>query len=210
MFPVFPIDPEGRRKTPALVACVALVVLMLACTLFQALHSRPNEHLQHFAGVLRPGPPTYDRVKSDLYVRAGRSLESGDAQSAETLYREVIAKYPNDPRGYNALGACLVFQKRFDEARTNYLHALHLDSQSERALYGLGCVAYDENRYDDAKDDLEKALLLNDEDNLCHRLLGIVDVQLGDKQSAVLHFERAIALDPSDTATKERLHKLKE
>lgn len=205
---MFLVDPESRRQTPAIIAIVASAVILVVVLV---LHSRtPSDHLQHFAGVLRPGLPAHDPAMSDLLVRASRFLKSGDANSAETLYRELIAKYPNDPRGYNDLGACLCFQKRYDEAGTNYHQALLLDPQSSRALYGLGCVAYYQKRYGDAKDYLEKALLLNEQDNLYHRLLGLVDVQLGDKQSAILHYERAIALDPSDAVVKERLRELKE
>lgn len=205
---MFPVDPESRRQTPAIIAIVACAVILVVVLV---LHSRtPNEHLQHFAGVLRLGPPAHDQAMSDLLVRASQFLKSGDSQSAEAVYRELIAKYPNDPRGFNDLGACLVFQKRYDEAGTNYHQALHLDPQSARALYGLGCVAYYQKRYADAKDYLEKALLLNEKESLYHRLLGLVDVQLGDRQSAVIHYERAIALDPSDSVVKEQLRELKE
>lgn len=172
----------------------------------------PKENLQHFEGDIDYSKQTYDHIKSDLYVRASAALKSGDAQSAEALYKQIIAKYPDDPDGFNALGACMVFQERFGEARTNYLRAVLLNSQSVDALYGLGCVAYKLRRNAEARDYLEKALALHEEDGLCHRLLGLVYEELGDKRSAELHYERAVALDPSvagDAVIRERLQELK-
>jgi tetratricopeptide (TPR) repeat protein len=209
---MMPDGTESRRNTRRIIAVVACVLLLLVGLILQGIHSRTagsNQHLQHFAGVIGHGQPTYDEVKYDLYVRASQALKSGDARSAETLYKELIAKYPNDPEAFDALGACLVFQNRFAEARTNYLHALDLNSESERTLYGLGCVAYYENRYSEAKDYLEKSLVVNEQSGLCHRMLGIVDEELGDNRSALLHYERANALDPSDAVVKERLQELK-
>jgi Flp pilus assembly protein TadD len=209
--------PDGteRPNTRWVIGGIAFILLLFVVVVFilPGRHSRnsgPGEQLQHFAGVLHHGPPTHDPVKSDFYIRASRSLKSGDARSAEAAYREVIAKYPNDPRGFIDLGACLDLENKFEEARTNYLHGLDLDPKSERALYGLGCVAYEQNHYGKAKDYLEKALLQDQQYTLCHRLLGMVYEQLGDTSNAVLHYERAIALDPSDTGVKELLRQLKE
>ena len=207
-----PDGTDSRPNTRWIIGGVAFILLLLTVVILPGRHSRKSgsgEELQQFAGVIDHSRWTYDHVRSDLAVRASRALKSGDARGAEVLYREIVAKYPNDPGAFNDLGACLVYQNRFDEARTNYLHALDLNSQTDDALYGLGCIAYYQNRYGEAKDYLEKSLLVNQENGLCHRLLGIVDEQLGDNRSALLHYERANALDPSDSVVKERLQELK-
>src|SRR5687768_6946665 len=59
---------------------------------------------------------TDDPVKSELLVRASQLLQAGDAAGAENLYRQAIAQYPTDQDWYEALGACLYFQGRYDEA----------------------------------------------------------------------------------------------
>ena len=153
------------------------MLLLLTSTRFGGILSqrpRSSENLKHFDGVIDHHKQTYDPVKSDLYVRASKALKSGDAGSAETLYLRVIARYPGDPDGYEALGACLSFQEKDGEARTNYLHALDLNPQSVNALYGLGCVAYNLHRSVEAKDYLERALLVDQQNGLCHRVLGSV------------------------------------
>lgn len=172
----------------------------------------PNQRLRHFEGVLDHSGGTYDPVLSDLYVRAARALEVGDARSAEALYREAVAKYPRDPEGYSALGTCLFFQDRFREARAEYLRALELDAASAEALYGLGCVGHKEGRYAEARESLEKALSAGADQGLCHYVLGMVHDETGDLAKAVFHYERALAAERGTTQTdyvRQRLQELK-
>jgi tetratricopeptide (TPR) repeat protein len=174
--------------------------------------SSTDQQLQHFEGAIDHSKQTYDAVKSDLYVRASRSLEANDAKTAEALYREAIARYPQDPDGYEALGACLYFMARYDDAKAEYMRALHLNGKSVDAYYGLGCVAHKQKRYDEARELLGKALTLDENNGSCHLVLAMVYDETGDKPKAALHYERAIALDRSianDGATKQRLKELK-
>jgi len=210
-----PLVKESRRQALWVVGIIAGALLLLSAARFSGILShrpRPSENLQHFAGAIDHRRQTYDHIKSELYVRASSALKSGDARGAEALYREVVAKYPGDPDGYEALGACLFFQDKSDEARTNYVRALDLNPRSVDALYGLGCVAYKLHRGAEAKDYLEKALLLDQQNGLCHRVLGSVYEELGDARSAILHYERAIELDPSvagDAVIRKRVQELK-
>src|SRR5262249_23105400 len=103
-------------------SCTALLLAFLALLAGCQPAASPapaarEQELTHFDGVVDHGRQTTDPVLSDLYVRAARALEAGDAAAAEALYREAVAKYPADPDGYTALGACLVYQRRYDDAR---------------------------------------------------------------------------------------------
>jgi tetratricopeptide (TPR) repeat protein len=203
-------------NTAAIIAgsvCVlGLLVLLIVPSSPLGHRPRPSENLQSFDGVLDHSNQTYDHIKSKLYVRASRKLKAGDAGGAEALYREIVAKYPNDPDSYEALGACLFFQDKSEEARAEYLHTLALKPQSVGALYGLGCVGYKQARSIEAKDYLERALTLDPGNSLCHRVLGSVYEQMGDAPRALSHYERAVALDPSiagDAVIQQRVKALK-
>ncbi len=209
-----PALPKGPRSVLWVAVGVFCAVFTLAVIVpgIRSRGPRPSENLKRFDGAIDHSRQTYDHAKSELYVRASLALKKGDAQAAEALYREVLAKYPNDSDGYDALGACLCFQHRYEEARTNYLLGLKLNAQSVDALYGLGCVAYEQGRNTEAKDYLEKALLLDQKNPLCHRVLGSVYEQLGDVPKAVSHYELAVSLEPSvagDDAIRRRLDELK-
>ncbi|MDZ4685914.1 MAG: tetratricopeptide repeat protein [Planctomycetaceae bacterium] len=169
--------------------------------LLSALTSRhqrsPVRHvinLETLDAVMDTSEHTYDAVISDLYVRAAKALQAGDLETAESLYRTVISKYPNDPDGHESLGACLSMQGRNDDAEAEYKIALSLSPTSEDAAYGLGCIAFDRERYAEAQAYLEKALTANDNSGLSHRLLGIIHEQMGDRERAIRHYERTIEL----------------
>lgn len=59
---------------------------------------------------------------------------------------------------------------------------------------------------------LENALQLKKGDAMCHRVLGLVYDEAGDKEKAVFHYQRAVDLDPKnagDEPIRERLKALK-
>jgi tetratricopeptide (TPR) repeat protein len=210
--PAFYKDQRPAPWIAAGIVCALFVLSTVILSTVCAYGPRPTESLKHFNGAIDNSRQTYDLVKSQLAVRASEALKKGDAQTAEALYRELVAKYPDEADSYCSLGACLYFQKRYEEAQTNYLRALKLHPKSVRALYGLGSVAYEQDRNAEAKDYLEKALAFDPNNALCHRVLGCVLEQLGDPSQAITHYERAIALDPSvagDAVIKERLKELK-
>ena len=204
-----------RKNAFLIVAGSALGLALLVLTIFPSFlvhRPRPSENLPAFDGALDHSKQTYDHFKSELYERASRNLKAGDARGAEALYREIVAKYPRDPDGYEALGACLFFQDKYPEARKEYQHSIELNPRSVGALYGLGCVGYEQARSAEAKDYLERALALDPGNGLCHRVLGSVYEQMGDTPRALLHYERAVALDPSiagDAVIQQRVKALK-
>jgi Tfp pilus assembly protein PilF len=155
-----------------------------------------REDLAHFEGVIDHDRQTFHSARSDLYVRAARALQRGDAGAAEALYREAIAKWPKDPDGYEALGTCLTFQDRHDEARAEYERALRLAPGSRDARYGLGCVAYHQRWYREAVEHLEAVLATRPDDAPAHRVLALAYDDLGDGPKALAHYTRAAELDP--------------
>jgi Flp pilus assembly protein TadD len=205
----------GEQQTVRWVSWGSIAALVLLLVVVAGWASRRvavgEEVLNHFDGSIY-NSHTRDKVKSDLYVRAGAALKKGDAEGAERIYRDVVVKYPTDPDGFNALGASLVFQQKYEGARGEYFRALALDSKSVGGLYGLGCVDYYENRDLDAKASVDEALALDGNNADCHRLLGCVYDHMGDAQRAVAEYERAIALSPGTVgdAVRQRVDVLKQ
>ncbi len=218
------MDDSTLRNTPErgahnfwwVAVGVGLIAALVAAAFLLPLHfhfrrqESPGK-LEHYDGRIDNRGETVDRVKSDLYVRASRALQAGEAPKAEAIYREVIAKYPQDPDGYCALGTTLGFEDRPDAAAAQYEEALRLDARCERALYGLGCVAYGQRQPAVAKDYLERALAVDPNNAQCHRVLGFAEEELGNEPAALEHLERAQALSPGelDDAAKQHLAALK-
>lgn len=191
--------------------CLVVVVTFLSgCDRGFQKTSSQHEKLEHFDGAIDSSDSTFDAAKSNLYVRASQFLHDGDLDAATSLYRKAIEKYPNDPEGFAALGACLYFEHNYDDARTQYLRALEVDGQCLTAHYGLGCVAYEQKQYDQAIQHFKQALDMDASNSDCHRMLGMVFDATGDRLQAIFHYERAIALNGRDDATAEMLRRLKQ
>lgn len=141
---------------------------------------------------------------------ANGALEAGDAATAEAIYRDVVAKYPNDPRGHEALAGRLALRKKIDEAIAEYQIALRLDPSRHFAHYGLGCIAYDENRFAEAREHLEKAVARKDTDVESHLALVMVFDRLGDKVKARLHYEKVKELGKTNHLGDHVKHKMEE
>ena len=202
------------KNTVVLVLLVASLSFFPACQRPAAVvRPRPVRDLEHFEGFIHNARHRHDPVLSDLYVRASRALESGDAKAAEELYRQVITKDPKDPDGYESLGASLYFQGKYEEAKAEYTRALEIEPESADALYGLGCVAHKQKKYNEAVRCLQKAMKLGKDEGLCHRVLGLVHDESGEKEKAIFHYQRAVDLDPTnagDQAIQDRLKAVKQ
>lgn len=173
---------------------VILVVALVASVIFWrgGRFAGALKPLTKFDGVIDDSHVTFDPVLSDLAVRASRALEDGDAKAAETIYREMVDRWPTDPETHSSLAACLYFQGDYEAAKTEYDQALQLDPKWGEALYGLGCLAFKQQQYDTARSYLEKALAVRETAVASHRLLGLVHQATGDRAAAIAHFERAI------------------
>jgi Tfp pilus assembly protein PilF len=191
-------SPSAGKVRIGLIVAVAVALLAVVMVLRRTGEAPGRfEQLKHFDGVIVPGEGSSDSIEYELYVRASKALEAGDATAAEAIYREIVAKYPDQADSHEALGACLYFQKRHELATESYRQALALSPRSAAALYGLGCVAYSQKRHDEARDFLTKALAIDPDDANSHRVLAFVCEQQGDTAGAKTHLERAIELDAS-------------
>src|SRR5690348_10973357 len=101
------MTPSDQQKKFWVVLGVLAVFVLMWLANVRHNRSPSGEQLQHFDGVLAEGSGTQDPAQSALYVRAGEALKNGDGAGAETIYREIAAKYPKDPDSFSALGACL-------------------------------------------------------------------------------------------------------
>lgn len=201
-----------NRKLNSGVGCCLLSCASVLFGCGQDSHVRTSQQteLAHFDGVIDNSDTTQDSTLSGLYVRASHFLENGDIDAAKVLYKKAIVKYPNDPKGYSALGACFYFEEKFDKANAQYLRALELDTNCASAHYGLGCVAYEQQNLEDGVKHLSKALEIDPNDSDTHRTIGMVYAARGDLTQARIHYMRAIELNESDDLARKLLKRIKQ
>lgn len=104
---------------------------------------KKDEAAQEFAAV-RAG-------KSDpatLRQLAGEFLAAKDYPHAIEIYRELVARSPNDPDLRHRLGSALVYTKDYAGAQSELLAAANLDPKNPEVLGSLAIAASNNNHYE--------------------------------------------------------------
>ena len=81
-----------------------------------------------------------ERFRGDPYVAFGAgwvALGAGDWKTAETAYRDVLRRWPEDARALDDLGTALAQQGRRDEAVSSYEQAVKSDPRNATAQFNL-------------------------------------------------------------------------
>lgn len=121
-----------------------------------------------------------DEKLRNLATRALAGLNQDPAQQAA-----LIAAQGSVAKGVSAFG-----EQRFDAALEHFLSARAAGVKGGELDYNLGTTYYKLARYPEAKTEFEK-LLGTPSAALAEYNLGFTEVQLGDRTSALAHFEQA-------------------
>ena len=112
------------------------------------------------------------------------------------LWSDVVAKNPQNFRGYCNLGVALERQGRFEEAAGRYSRALLLKPDYPDALYNLGVVLALDGRFEQAIDHFSRALQIMSEHAEARNDLGVVLDRQGKSDEAERHFLEALQIRP--------------
>ncbi|RIH63212.1 tetratricopeptide repeat protein [Mariniphaga sediminis] len=121
-------------------------------------------------------------------------------QNSETLWTDVIEKYPDTPLPYNNLGHYLRRQNQPERALENYNKAIQLKPDKSKTYNNRGKIYFDRGDIDKALADYNKAIEL--EPNFANALANRGSVY-GVKQEwekALNDFNKALELDPLNSS----------
>ncbi|MFH1844554.1 MAG: tetratricopeptide repeat protein [bacterium] len=133
---------------------------------------------------------------SDIEAQRGlvcSLLGENQAHDAETACRDFLARNPDRPELWLALGEVLEKQEKLTEAFGSYGQALGLDPQYTAALSRRGRLYCRFQQYDAAAVECRNALALDPDDSLAHAYLAIACANLGQKDEARQHAQTAEA-----------------
>lgn len=141
-------------------------------------------------------------------ARARRAAAAGDAETAETIYRRLIAERPEEPALRYNLGNVLTRRGRPDEAEAAYREALALDPESSPAMANLANLLVRSGR-DAEADALYRRAAENDPTHL-PTLLGASSLrfQRGDLRGAERLLRQALEVAPDDPGALQGLGQL--
>lgn len=121
----------------------------------------------------------------------------GAWQDGETLFADVIKKYPNSHHGYWIRGNVKYRKGDMIGALQDYTKALEYNPRFAAALAARGCVYTILNEYKDALRDLNSAISMDATIAEAYNNRGWAHYELGDKAAAMQDYNKAILLNPA-------------
>jgi tetratricopeptide (TPR) repeat protein len=131
-----------------------------------------------------------------LCLGAGTALRNRTWRDRVTLWSDVVAKNPRNPRAHNSLGRAFEQERRLEEAVAEFREALRLAPNHTEAHYNLGTTAYTLGRIDEAIRHYENALRTNPDYAKAHNNLAAALLQRGRFDEAIRHFSETLRIDP--------------
>jgi CheY-like chemotaxis protein/Flp pilus assembly protein TadD len=130
------------------------------------------------------------------------SAIKSDERKAEQLVLQVLRKAPNPVPLALIAARRLVRSRKIKAAESILRGVLDLDDACVMAMSELGKVLHLSGRHKEALDVLQQASRLSPQNlsRLC--LIGEVELNLKDPESARAHFQKALELDPHDVKAK--------
>ncbi|MGI8654179.1 MAG: aspartyl protease family protein [Pyrinomonadaceae bacterium] len=162
---------------------VSVAALVMACVLYCAL----SEDVR--AGML---------IGDSVKVRAARLLREGEFESAEKLYRELIAKDAHDNEARLGLSFALLKQRNFLDAYDHAARVLASDPLSSRAHALLGSVVLASGDFRLAIEEFRTALSFKETEALAVAGLAMVDFYDNRLNECISGLRRAISLDGNE------------
>ncbi len=141
-------------------------------------------------------------------VLAEADVESGNDVDAVEQFKLAIAAAPPQSGLYEALGSSYWRTGKYDEAQRAYETALKLDPNDNLALYKLGCLLVDRSDATGGKTLLERVAIADPSLTMTSYYLGRAELQLGQNESAISHFEKTIQENLDDDTTKQAYFQL--
>ena len=144
-------------------------------------------------------------------TRVALRIESGETGAAERLLREALESFEGSAEDLYAFGESLATLDAREQALEAYRAALSADPEHVRALVGAANLEHEFGRYEQSLAAFERAMVLLPEladQSALHRSMGEAAMELGHGDAAD-YFERALAIDPGDYASMDRLAMLR-
>jgi len=141
----------------------------------------------------------------DPAARRDKYIKSGDAYVAQKKFGEAVVEYRNavkeDPRSGEArlkLADAYMAQSDAQHAYAEYIRGADLLPNDVDAQLKAAQMLLMAQRFDDAKGRAEKALALDPKTAWAWNRSGWLKSYLGDPETSIEHFERALRLSPFD------------
>ncbi|HUI06606.1 MAG TPA: tetratricopeptide repeat protein [Verrucomicrobiae bacterium] len=128
-----------------------------------------------------------------------------DYRSELSLWGAAAAKFPKNAAAHYYYALALETEGRITEASRHFEQALHLKTDSFRALNNLGLVLLQEGRVTEAIEHFEQALQIQPRYAEAHNNLGNALLQQGRVPKAMEQFKQALQINPRSAETHNNM-----
>ena len=118
-------------------------------------------------------------------------------KNSETLWSDVMKKYPKDPKAYNSRGAYYSNNDQPEKAQKDFEKALSLMPAHEMAHYNIGNVYAEQKQYNLALEAYARALQLKPKDPKVFMNRGNVYRDMNNYEAAMADYNQAIEINPT-------------
>jgi Flp pilus assembly protein TadD len=128
-----------------------------------------------------------------------------DYVSELAIYRDTVAKRPDNPRAHNNLGVILNRENRPGEAERQFSEAVRLKPDFAEAHSNLGAALLRRGQVEAAVQHLSEAVRLMPDSAGAHHNLGLALLKQGDTEGAITQFSRELDLEPDNADAHREL-----
>jgi tetratricopeptide (TPR) repeat protein len=172
--------------------------------LYQRGHAALVLSRQSYEAMFKADPHSWHVAQ----VLAEADVEQGNDADAIEQFKAAIATAPPQSGLYEGLGSAYWRTGKYPEAQQAYEEAVKIDPADIVSVYKLGCLRVDRGDAAGGKPLLEKALATDSSLSLASYYLGRAEIQLGNDQAAIAHFEQTIHENLDDDTTKQAYFQL--
>ncbi len=140
-----------------------------------------------------------------LIAKSAPLVSSGNLSAAVELLEEAQRVDPNNEQVLFRLGGLYYDVNRYNEARTTARQAIALAPSDWRYHYLAGLIEKDTGNLAQARSAFETAIRARPAAADAYNQLGDMAMRQSRPEEAIRHFERAVRIDPADTAYKLNL-----
>ncbi|MFH1566640.1 MAG: tetratricopeptide repeat protein [Gemmatimonadota bacterium] len=183
----------GRRAVGLAVAAIAMVLVAQRNRAWQSEETLWADAAAKGPGMARP------------HVNLGKAyLEEGRYDEAIAASRRALAIQPDLDRAHYNIGTAYLSQRHYAEAMASYERALEINPRLLEAVNNLANAYQEQGRYAEALPLYRRALALADHGAIHHNM-GSTFLAMGEHDSSVAHFSRALQADDASRASYEGL-----
>ena len=132
-------------------------------------------------------------------------VDSTQAQQADRVLDQYLAKAPRDPNLWRLAGRLYVSQRKTDQAEKAYRKAVDLAPNVALVHYELGQLYLLQRKWAAAESAFQVALKKEETNSETHTALGMVLTAQGRGEAADLHYRRAVQLDRHNVVAANNL-----